>query len=355
MERKIEVFTPQTKERMSLAKDIALDFGRAWNFSHPNQGIGKYFQLFIIPKEIKKLGFYSPKDDTIALSEAIFGESFDYQDVKEIIGHEVAHRIAHKVFNSSGHDPYFRQVCRDLGVNNDKSIFKHYEDQIVSNNKYLEKIKKLLALSESDFSAESNSALLKARQLMHENNISTVTDQGDKVYRVCLTKFKAYTQELSALSLVVKLITGCWLLISGDTGEYKKLYAHGTKSEVEIAEYLFDFLKREFEQEYTKFASKRYRKSGLKKSFYIGLKSSLRTRFSKDDKESNRREGLIPFEEINEKLSKELIYIDTKIVSKSSTITINNPYAYSAGKQSANNIRIYSGVKNSNNSQKYLS
>lgn len=288
----------------------------------------------------------------LGFCEKIFHETVDWEDTKGIIGHEVAHLIVKRnIGDTFAHGDAFKEVCKILQVQEEFSKAVSSLKTPVSNS-LLNKIKKLLALSESPNQHESNSALLKAKKIMLENNIKTINPDEDKVYRTVLFEYKRMTTELWVISSIVSLITNVWNIQVKNYPEVNKLYIHGTKSEIEISEYLFYYLKEELGRLYSEAKKNIRNKRGAKKSFYLGAYDELTKRFNKEKsilKED--KQLMISHTERIAELSKKYVYQNSKFNTSRRNISSGNFEAASSGKKAGKSVRIYQGIKDNKKSK----
>ena len=357
--RKIECFSEGTIRLIRMLNEEASKFIETYNEtkSWENRLPYRRFNISFSPLKGTKLGhclFEEERSVEIALSEKLLNPDVSFEMLKQILGHEVAHMIDHLENNGSAHDKEFRRICEVIGVQESGASISKSLTEIEKTSSVMTKIKKLLALSESSNMNESQSALLKARQLMREYNVSERENSHEKIYRVALTKYKSYTADIRVISEIVKKITNVWVLLSQGYST-NTLYAHGTKTECEIADYMFDYLKRELEYLYKKEKKENNLSYGAKKSFYLGVLDEMRNHFS--SQETHNDWGLIAYEEENGNLAKSMIYASTRLGKKTSYGGIRNRQAYGSGQKAGKNLRIYNGVTSgsSNNSGRLLS
>ena len=347
----IEIFSETTKLKISLIKKIVDDYCLIYAKKNVTF-IKPRIKLTIFTRDKAKLGFCQEESFNcyrIGISENLLKDSVSEETFKDVIGHETAHMINMHLFKNTGHNKQFREICKDLGVQNNESYLLNDLYSESTSSSIIEKIKKLLALSESANIHESNSALLKARNLMAKHNISVISD-SEKIYRCGLIDFTNFTIELNVLSNIVKKVTGCWILRKDQTNRKNRLYIHGSKTEVEVGEYLFHYLKRELAEEYAKVRNNLNYTSGAKKSFYIGVLEEINLRFEKQER--TEEWGLIKIaEQKNEQTAKNLIYAQTHIVSKHTILHSSNLYAREHGKEVGKNIRLNQGIKAPKNSK----
>jgi hypothetical protein len=200
---------------------------------------------------------------------------------------------------------------------------------------------------------EAQSALLKARQLMREYNLEDAErKENQKIYRLALHEYKSYTAELMTITYIVKQVSNVYVVLNHGY-PLNTISAHGTKTEVEIAEYLFSYLKRELDYQYQQMRRNGDFYGRGKTSFYNGMLSEMQKRFSKQEDTSGW--GLVEYSKENEKLAKDLIYSDVKLRSKISYTRVSNSRAYNSGKETGKSLRIHNGLSNgSSQSGKYL-
>ncbi len=287
----------------------------------------------------------------IFLSEELLSEAVSYETLKEVAGHEFAHYIDSCIYGNLGHGATFKSICKVLGIENDQAAIKHSLTQAAKTSSVLEKVKKLLALSESSNMNEAQSALLKAKELMREYGITERENSTEKIYRVVLTEYKAYTAEVSTLTTLAQKISNCWILLSYQTRgteNTKVVYAHGTKTECEIASYIYDYLQKELK---TQFATAKKNSESMsyggKTSFYLGVEFEMRKKFEQQAIKATGTD-IVSYDELNGNLSKELIYPTMKTRRKLVSNRISSAEAYLSGREVGKNLKIRNGLNRSN-------
>ena len=287
----------------------------------------------------------------IFLSEELLSEAVSYETLKEVAGHEFAHYIDSCIYGNLGHGATFKSICKVLGIENDQAAIKHSLTQAAKTSSVLEKVKKLLALSESSNMNEAQSALLKAKELMREYGITERENSTEKIYRVVLAEYKAYTAEISTLVTLAQKISNCWILLSYQTRgieNIKVVYAHGTKTECEIASYIYDYLQKELKTQYATAKKNSYSMSyGGKKSFYLGVEYEMKKKFEQQAIKATGTD-IVSYEELNGNLSKELIYPTMRMSRKSISNRISSAEAYLSGREVGKNLKIRNGLNRSN-------
>ena len=361
MNKTIEQYSNLVSYSCSLSNQIIKDLLQIWNSNDENEQVSLFRLVkndngdmvtfspnLNSPDGGKVLGYmqslgYSKR---IFLTEDLLSETVSFETLKEVVGHEFAHFIDSVVFGNLSHGATFKQICSIIGIDNDQASIKHSLNQVAENSNILEKIKKLLSLSESDNMNEAESALLKAKSLMREYGIAERKTDNEKIYRVALNEYNAFTAEINTLILIVRNVSNCWVLLSNnyDCGSRKKVvYAHGTKTECEIASYLYDYLQKELSNLYLKAKRENGLGRAAKKSWYIGVGNAMNNRFNKQQRETSSTE-LVSYNDMNKDLSHKLIYSETKISTKATSNYVANVNAYFSGKETGKDLKIRNGL-----------
>jgi len=351
---KVEFFCSNSQEMTQLVKDHVNIFLKKYDSICGYEVIPSYrYRVTFVPeiKQGKKnvLGFceYNPKNMcfNLAFSETLFTDSYTWDQLHQVIGHEVAHLINIRLNGEefgNGHNFNFKVICKELEITNDEAFIKEVE----KTSSVLNKVKKLLALSESDNSNESSSALLKAKKLMREYGIQDHKNQeNEKIYRVELDTYKAYTTEKQVITHIVKIISNVWILLSSNSLNGKVIYAHGTKTECEIAEYLYSYLKVELAKQYKEAKIKYSFEGSSKPSFYNGVFVSMEKRFRVQEQEVQEL-SLVNYAEENKNLARKFIYKTTRFTNHRANGTRRNLKSALCGNETGSNLRIRNGLSN---------
>ena len=132
----------------------------------------------------RKLGYFSPTDKLIVISEEILN-SASWHDTENIFIHELGHALAFRLYKDLDHSASFRDCCSLLGLEKgfEKSKVKLAAKET---EKEKDRIRKLLALSSSPFENEAAEAIKKAKSLMARGSISLDEDREERIYMVPL-------------------------------------------------------------------------------------------------------------------------------------------------------------------------
>lgn len=298
--------------------------------------------IFFAPLPKGRLGQYSSDSSAIFLSEALL-EGSDYTQLLAIALHEAAHAIELTEYGYTAHDKLFRDICRDLGVDEG---YERAKVDVSRQSRILERIKKLEALSSSPFEAEAQSALVKARQLMAENSLGeNTTSNKDFVYETDLYEGGKVYQKQKALSRMVQAITGIFV-ITIHYDEFTGIRGYGSYEELEVASYLWDVLERSIDKELNKRRrEKPYLFQGITATanFYLGAAEAIIERYSAKEEEATTRAIVLAGEKNREKAQR-LVFTREHIRTKRSYYR-RNDNAYNAGAAFGAKVEIRKPIK----------
>jgi predicted SprT family Zn-dependent metalloprotease len=364
---KLEQYSKRTKFMAKVADDIILATIGKWNnledkpmvFSHYlsknfNRNYVTFSPNLVSPNSEKCLGYYHAEynNNHFFFSDELLSESVSYDTFKEVVEHEVAHFIDEQLYHHMGHDGSFKYICEAIGIEQSNASLTHKITQVEQTSHVLNKVKKLLALSESDNVNEASLAWAKAKELMQSYGIHDTSNNESNIYRIGLVRYKKYTQELKTVANIACKISGCWLLLSND-GVASVAYAHGTKTECEVASYLFDYLQKELERYYKEAKKSNNFSYGSKTSFYAGVSRSMHERFKKQEVEATGTE-VVEYQEENGKLAKQYIYGFSGFRTTRSKVNVSDRGAYDSGINAGKNVAIRGGISSTKNSNLYL-
>lgn len=364
---KLEQYSKKTKFMAKIADDIILATIGKWNNLDGNPTVKSYnirknfnrnyvtFSPNLVSSNSEKcLGYYHAEynNNHFFFSDELLSEGVSYDTFKEIVEHEVAHFIDEQLYHHMGHNGSFKHICENLGISQNSAYLTHKLTQVEQTSHVLNKVKKLLALSESDNVNEASLAWAKAKELMQSYGIHDTSDNESNIYRIGLVRYKKYTQELKTVAHIACKISGCWLLLSDD-GVANVAYAHGTKTECEVASYLFDYLRKELNRYYEEAKKNNNFSYGSKTSFYIGVSKSMCERFEKQELETTGTE-VVEYQKENGKLAKEFIYGYSGFRHTKSKTRVRDGSAYTSGINAGKSVAIRGGISSTKNSNLYL-
>jgi hypothetical protein len=193
------------------------------------------------------LGQWQPDRRQITLSASLVRQA-PWEQVKEVLRHEMAHQYAHEVLRARDERPHgqaFRHACEKLAV--DPVVAGIQEAPGEDRSRASTRVRKLLALAASDNRHEAEAAMAKAQTLMLKHNLDLQTQVGTYTARIVgprKLRFERWEQELSGLLTHHFFVAGIWVqtyLRDRDrTGRALELM--GSTDNLDLAEHVHAFV-----------------------------------------------------------------------------------------------------------------
>ena len=179
--------------------------------------------------------------------------------IKNILRHELAHFLTalHYGYDVPAHGWKFKEVCKKYGWGEDvqaaqgdiQSENNEIEGDIPS-EKIITKIKKLMSLAQSDNQHESELATAKANQLLLQHNLKRVThlefEKERNTYVKNILDSKQINAKMSAIFEILSTFYVRPIFHQGVGVVYIQVI--GKRENVELADYVGQFLNRELER-----------------------------------------------------------------------------------------------------------
>jgi len=206
-------------------------------------------------------GCWRPEYSTIEISETLI-TSYPWDVVVNVLKHEMAHQICTEIFrvSNAGHgaiyqracdmiglDPRFRTSSGDLPQGVKESVAP---DELTRDGRhFIEKVRKLLALAQSENEHEANLAMAKAGELMDKYNLRQVAEYNRHGYGNVLInrKKKRLERYQRKIAHILRDFFYVYVVLSSqydpylDT-EHKVIDIMGRTENVEVAEFVYYFL-----------------------------------------------------------------------------------------------------------------
>lgn len=264
---------------------------------------------FILKSKVSVYGEWDPKTRRISL-QLEFIESYPWLEVIEILRHEMAHQYVHevlKVFEESPHGPTFQKVCAERGIDSRGSGAPTLNDEA---QRLINRVNKLLALSESENPYEAELATTQAHTLLLKHHLKLEEHgavgelTGDLLLNTQMSfkqlgtpKTRHYQYEYAITQILMDhFFVDCIWLSAFDVQTQKignVAEICGRIEDLEVAEYVYHFL-----YNHLKIAWNTYKKeaqvSGLTQrlSFSLGVVQGFSTQL-KDRRQTQEERGLI--------------------------------------------------------------
>lgn len=191
--------------------------------------------------------------------------------VEELIAHEVAHLIEMELFGATSHGKTFKRICSRLGYGRAAAaktdIAEDIEKADAKNGGLIQKVEKLLALSESPNENEARLAMAKANQIIQKHNLN-YGSQKEEIYMARVADLPRVERSDRAKIRIMEEM-GVYAVINRDNQKGSYIELSGSKEKVEVAEYVWDYLGRECERLWQKARKENGWKGKVAKNNYI--------------------------------------------------------------------------------------
>ena len=256
--------------------------------------------LFRLNDITGKWGYWSNERNEIVISRTLVHDH-SWDSVRDVLLHEIAHQFTNQVLginNEPPHGPGFRRACHLLRANPEASgnyillDKKVLDDSAAREDKIMVRIKKLMALAQSNNQNEAEAAMAKAHEFIKKYNIDLLDRNKNRHFisifigKPALRHFQEY-YDLSSLLQEFYFIHGIWMpayvLDKGKMG--RVLEISGTVQNVRIAGYIHDFVQRFIDSQWVGYNKdgklNRYRRTDFAMGIIRGFHSKLRKQNSR--------------------------------------------------------------------------
>jgi len=251
--------------------------------------------LFGIRKLKSRLAYWSCHRNEIIISRD-FILNYPWDDVRDVLGHEMAHQYTDQVMGSSErfpHGPDFLEACQQLRANPKASgNYSPLHDRLSQTSlsdrdRILLRVKKLMSLASSTNRHEAEAAMAKAHELMHTYNLHLLKHS---IQRNFISMFigtpalRHFREEYHLANLLQQyyFVQGLWVsaYVLGKNKMGRVFEISGTPENVKIAAYVYDFVKNTIDGHWRQYNShgrfNRYRKT----DFAVGLVEGFSNKLS---------------------------------------------------------------------------
>ncbi len=311
---------------------------------------GFLYPIDVIVFEGELIGYFDGNHYQIGLNKNLIYQAKDNL-IKDILRHELAHYITFLFYGNDvlPHGEEFKHVCELFNFPDDvKKASMNFDLANAKTNsfhseKILNKVKNLLRLSESSNVHEAELATLKANQLLIKHNLEFSGLESDQEFYVKkLLERKRKDAKISCIYDILKHFMVRPILSYGK--ESVSIEVTGTRTNIELADYVSGFLDAELERLWQRFKSDHNLK-GLKakNSFFYGLAHGYNQKMSQMEFSESDKHALV---RINNQLDQHIERIYRRLSSASSNSS-KDSRSFDLGKKAGKNLTINQGVKNS--------
>ncbi len=299
------IFIQEELERLIL-HGLACEWENALETLNPPGKDKLRKPLFRLRDMKNKWGYWSGEAQEISLSrDLVFNHPWD--TICEILLHEMAHQYAEQALGGHGespHGPKFKRACHLLRANPRASgSYKPLDERILHyspspEDKIMNRVKKLMALAQSQNRHEAESAMAKAHEFIEKYNIELLARDEDRhfesvfVGKPALRHFRE-DYHLAGLLQDFYFVYGIWVpayvLDKGKMGSVLEI--SGTIQNVRIASYVYDYVKRFIDSQWQRYNKERGLNRYRKTDFAVGILKGFRSKLKSQDAQRKRHKG----------------------------------------------------------------
>jgi Protein of unknown function (DUF2786)/SprT-like family len=331
------------------------------------------FRLKLRPPLIKvepsssRWGLWDPVTRTITLSVRLI-ETYAWDVVLEVLKHEMAHQITDEIYGAKdAHGPLFRRACLGLGMAEwamraetdfaDLGRLARREEPDEPTARLLSRIEKLLALATSSNEHEALLAMEKVQELYEKYQLDRLESakKSDFVYRTIslqkrrIERFHYLIGSLLRDHFFVRVIF-CSVFDPRDQCEYKALELMGTQESVQMAEYVYYFLKNQAHSLWNEYRRAHQKSGRSKNSYVIGVLSGFREKLERDRAERGKtstKTGKALVLAANEALEKFVSYRYPRLTSVRRGTSLRDGSSYRDGVEEGWKLILKKGIETS--------
>jgi predicted SprT family Zn-dependent metalloprotease len=248
------------------------------------------------------LARWLPAVRTIEVSASFLEHAASWGVVLEVLKHEMAHQYVHEVLreNETAHGPAFRAVCERLGIDARASGIPEATLDAAA-TRVLERVHKLLALAESDNRHEAEAAAAAAQRLMLRHNLEHVVEPRDEQARYGFRHLGRVTGRVTEwerrLGNVLRehfFVDIIWVPAYQPLTQKRGsvMEAIGTRENLDLSAYVYDFLVRTAERLWQAHRSERGIGNAARRAYLAGVMSGFAQKLAQQAK-VHKAEGLV--------------------------------------------------------------
>jgi hypothetical protein len=260
---------------------------------------------FALSDAKSRLGQWLPSSRTIELSRLLLVD-LSWGVLVEVLKHEMAHQFVDEVLGArdeSAHGPAFRRVCSERGIDARSSGAPQESgstERDAEERNALEKISRLLSLAQSSNEHEAQAAMAAAQRLMLKYNLEACARSQGRDY--CFRHVGKPTGRVYEAPRILALILSehffvetiwvpVWRPLEGKRGSVIEVC--GTHANVEMADYVHDFLTHTSERLWLEHKRERgIRSNRDRRTFLAGVMTGFRDKLA-SQKKQHREHGLV--------------------------------------------------------------
>ncbi len=329
--------------------------------------------LFRIKEMRTRLGRWSPRTREICFSRDLV-MNYSWDTVVDVLRHEMAHQLAGEVLgarNEPPHGPSFRRACDMLRISTRASgDFEPLHEWVArehlrQEDRILLRVRKLMALAQSQNQNEAEAAMIKAHELIAKYNIDLMRSSArrDFVSVHVGTPALRHFREVYVLANLIQdfyFVEGIWIpaFVKEKGRMGRVLEISGTAQNIRMASYVYDFVRhfidrqwRTYKKEKREKKLNRYRKT----DFAIGILDGFRAKLEAEaEKKAAVRENRALVRVEDPQLAEYMDYRYPHTTSVRRRALRQDPSVLADGVEIGKRLVIAEGITETGEAGKYL-
>lgn len=320
--------------------------------------------LFCLDNMKNRLGEWSSEKRQIRLSRSLVLEH-SWASVVEVLVHEIAHQFADEVLGvgyEPPHGPMFKYACHVLRANPRASgRYQPLDDRIIrgsasNQDTIILRVKKLMALAQSRNKHEAEAAAAKAHELIAKHNVDLLARRESRDFVSTFAGRPALRHSREDYALAVLLtdfyfVRGIWVpayvVDKGRMG--RALEITGTAQNIEIAGYVYDFVRRSIDSQWDEYNGHRGLNRYRKTDFAVGVINGLAAKLKRQGQAGEKRGGFYPLVKLQDPLLKEYVaYRYPRVSNVAGRSLRHDSKVFNDGVKVGANLVVSKGVSDKN-------
>lgn len=339
---------------------LACEWELALNVLDPLQQKLLRKPLFGLRDLKSKWGYWSADRNEICISRNL-ALNYPWDSVREVLLHEMAHQLTEQVFGAAGRSPHgtlFREACRLLRANPMASgTYKPLLDRIqepsyTSRDRIMVRIKKLLALAESQNRYEAEAAMSKAYELIAKYNVDLLEHENRSDFISIFVGKPALRHPKEDYFLADMLqefyfVRGLWVsvYVLEKSKMGRVLEISGTLQNIKMASYVYDFIHRYIHSQWVQYNKTKHFNRYCKSDFAIGIIEGFRSKLKSQSHKNKTIKNYFAIVRVKDSLLKQYFaYKYPHTVNIRKTVSPQNEDILNAGRKLGKQLVIAKGI-----------
>jgi hypothetical protein len=292
VKRQKKIFIQQELERRIL-KGLGHEWEIAlWTLSPAHRTLMR-MPTFSLQNMKRRWGYWSSDKNIIVLNR-FFVLNYPWDDVREVLHHEMAHQMSEQVLGAQNEPPHglsFQKACHLLRANPKASgTYQPLHERILSTttdpgDKMMIRARKLLALAESPNHHEAEAAMTKAHELIAKHHLEVLSQDSQRDFMSVFLGKPAlrHRREVYHLSRLIQdyyFVQGIWIpayvMEKGKMG--RVLEISGRVHHIQMAHYVYDFIINFIDRQWAEYRMEKQLNRSRKTDFAVGIIEGFRSR-----------------------------------------------------------------------------